>query len=104
MTAKKTAKTALADADVSADNTKKSAAAKKATDKAAASSTKTADAEPKKRGRKPKETTAVAAKDTKKSKFEDEDMVGVEADLEGDLDAVEAYFEVKTSPRPSPFA
>ncbi|MFY9479892.1 MAG: RNA polymerase sigma factor RpoD [Aquabacterium sp.] len=83
MTAKKTAKTALADADVSAEKTKKSAAAKKATDKAA-------DTEPKKRGRKPKETTAVAAKDTKKSKFEDEDIGDVEADLEGDVESGEA--------------
>jgi RNA polymerase primary sigma factor len=98
MTAKKTAKTALADADVSADNTKKSAAAKKATDKAAASSTKAADAEPKKRGRKPKEATAAApSKEAKKAKFEDEDIGDVEADLEGDVDAGEVEVDEGSS-------
>ena len=90
MTAKKTAKTALADADVSAEDNKKVAA--KAANKAAASSTKATDtaAEPKKRGRKPKEASAAApAKDAKKAKFEEEDLE-VEADLEGDVDAGDA--------------
>ena len=90
MTAKKTAKTALADADVSAENKK---VAIKAASKAAASSTKATDtaAEPKKRGRKPKEAAAAApAKDTKKAKFEEEDLGDVETDLEGDVEAGDA--------------
>ncbi len=84
MTAKKTAKTALDDADVSADTK-----TKKATKKASA----TADSgttEPKKRGRKPKEATATTKKETKKAAFEEDDIGDIEADLEGDVEATEA--------------
>ncbi|MEY4429846.1 MAG: hypothetical protein RLZZ182_2535, partial [Pseudomonadota bacterium] len=94
MTAKKAAKTALDDADVSAE-TKTKKATRKAAATADSGATEAVEAkEPKKRGRKPKDasaTTATAAKkETKKAAFEEEDLGDVEADLEGDVEAVEA--------------
>jgi RNA polymerase primary sigma factor len=95
MTAKKTAKTAVADADVSAEIDHKKAAKKTAKSASAAvdSGADAGAAEPKKRGRKPKEAAeAVVAKKEapKKAAFEDEDLADIEADLEGDTEAVEA--------------
>ncbi|HRH18920.1 MAG TPA: RNA polymerase sigma factor RpoD, partial [Aquabacterium sp.] len=90
MPAKKTAKTALADADVSAEtNTKKVAKKASVTADSAAPA-----AEPKKRGRKPKEATPVAKKEApKKAAFEEEDIGDIEADLEGEVVEAEAGVE-----------
>ena len=106
MTAKKTAKTALAEADMSAETDNKKATktpASKAAKKASATVDSGADTgadngadtgvtEPKKRGRKPKDTkeaTPAAKEAPKKVAFVDEDPE-IEADLEGDPEAVEA--------------
>ncbi|MGH6646577.1 RNA polymerase sigma factor RpoD [Aquabacterium sp.] len=100
MTAKKTAKTETAKAtpaSQAAEMTEKKVAKTRVPDKAE----KKADAaegatasEPKKRGRKPKAAAeaapAAAKKDPKKAAFEEEDIGDIEAELEGEPEAVEA--------------
>ncbi|RZL11529.1 MAG: sigma-70 family RNA polymerase sigma factor, partial [Rubrivivax sp.] len=117
MTAKKTAKTALADTDVITDTPKKAVAAKKTSaDKATAARAGKADAatdevtsdagaEPKKRGRKPKAATEVAAKDTAKKPAafeEDADLGDIEADLEGEVEVVEEAAATEDKPKAKP--
>ncbi|MFN3886516.1 MAG: RNA polymerase sigma factor RpoD [Aquabacterium sp.] len=91
MTAKKAAKPAANPADT-AEDTQVEPKVKKAKAVKAADADTVETAEPKKRGRKPKAaatTTAAAKKDTKKS-FDEDDVGDLEAEIEGELDAVEA--------------
>ncbi len=98
MTAKKPTKTALADADVTADTKMKKAPAPRA---AKAAAEDTSATEPKKRGRKPKaEAEAAPAKEPKKAAFEEEDIGDIEADLEGEVEVVEATAEAGTEDKP----
>ncbi|RZI79117.1 MAG: RNA polymerase sigma factor RpoD, partial [Rubrivivax sp.] len=100
MTAKKTAKTETAKATPAAQAAEVSdkKVAKKATDKSAPKAEAAEGAalsEPKKRGRKPKAAAeavpaAGAKKDPKKAAFEEEDIGDIEAELEGEPEAVEA--------------
>ncbi|HEX5374369.1 MAG TPA: RNA polymerase sigma factor RpoD [Aquabacterium sp.] len=99
MTAKKTAKTALADADVTETKTKKASAPRGA--KAQAADTE-ATTEPKKRGRKPKAAATATAKETKKASFEEDDIGDIEADLEGEVEAVEAEDSGEDKPKAKP--
>jgi len=89
MTAKKTAKTAQAEADVTADTKTKKAATGRAAKAQAPAEEAGAATEPKKRGRKPKAATT-SAKETKKAAFEEEDLGDIEADLEGDVETTDA--------------
>ncbi|WP_298012190.1 RNA polymerase sigma factor RpoD, partial [uncultured Aquabacterium sp.] len=91
MTAKKAAKPAANPADT-AEDTQVEPKVKKAKAVKAADADTVETAEPKKRGRKPKAaatTTAPAKKDAKKS-FDEDDVGDLEAEIEGELDAVEA--------------
>ncbi|WP_375184952.1 RNA polymerase sigma factor RpoD [Aquabacterium sp.] len=90
MTAKKAAKPAASPAD-DAQDPQVETKVKKAKAVKAADADTVDSAEPKKRGRKPKAaaTTTAAKKDTKKS-FDEDDVGDLEAEIEGELDAVEA--------------
>ena len=90
MTAKKAAKPAASPADAAQDPQVETKVKKAKAVKAADADT-VDSAEPKKRGRKPKAaaTTTAAKKDTKKS-FDEDDVGDLEAEIEGELDAVEA--------------
>ncbi|RZL01353.1 MAG: RNA polymerase sigma factor RpoD, partial [Rubrivivax sp.] len=96
MTAKKTAKTETAKAtpaSQAAEMTEKKVTKTRVPTKAEAAEGATAS-EPKKRGRKPKAAAeaapAAAKKDPKKAAFEEEDIGDIEAELEGEPEAVEA--------------
>jgi RNA polymerase primary sigma factor len=91
MTAKKAAKPAANPADT-AEDTQVEPKVKKAKAVKAADADTVETAEPKKRGRKPKAaaTTATPAKKDAKKSFDEDDVGDLEAEIEGELDAVEA--------------
>jgi RNA polymerase primary sigma factor len=114
MTAKKAAKTAdkaantgAAEADVT-EKKSKTRAAKAAEDQSvqASAASEPSATEPKKRGRKPKAAAAVEAapapakKDAKKAAFDEDDVGDIEADLEGEVEVVEAEGEEAGEDKP----
>ncbi|MCH8178668.1 MAG: RNA polymerase sigma factor RpoD [Proteobacteria bacterium] len=106
MTAKKAAKPGVktaAAADAADANEKKPSKARASKAAEVESTVAEAAAEPKKRGRKPKATTAAAktaAKTAPKASFDEDDVGDIEAEIEGDLETGDAEVEEAGEDKP----